>query len=278
MGSDSSADVAHVAAVFNEAAAGYDSPVLRFFSFVADRLALRLNPAPGDKILDVATGTGVVALALAQAVGPSGRVVGIDIAEAMLERAHEKIRKFGVSNVDLHVMDAGRLEFRREYFHHVVCSFGLFFLPDMAAALKEWARVLRPGGRVLLTAFGPKAFQPMMDLLKDRLRAYGVESPQSDRPFAGKRLADPDVSRSLLEQAGFADVQVETEQLGYHLRNAEDWWEVVWNSGFRSQLRRLGEAELVRLRSEHGEEVGRLATDNGIWLDVETRFVSARKP
>src|SRR3972149_4793982 len=137
-----------VASIFNRVAAGYDDAALRFFPFCADRLITRLNPAPGTKILDIATGTGVVALAAAQAVGDRGRVMAIDLAEGMLDRLQEKIGKFGIPNIDLHVMDAAALEFRSEYFDHVVCSFGIFFLPDMSVGLREWTRGTKPGGRI----------------------------------------------------------------------------------------------------------------------------------
>ena len=121
-------------AVFNRVARGYDDPALRFFPFGADRLIVRLDPDREAKILDVATGTGAVALAAAQAVGAEGRVMAIDLAEGMLDRLQEKIVKFGIRNIDRHVMDAATLEFRRDYFDFVVCSFGIFFCPI-------WSRV-----------------------------------------------------------------------------------------------------------------------------------------
>jgi ubiquinone/menaquinone biosynthesis C-methylase UbiE len=278
MNGDSAEYTRQVAAVFEQVAAGYDLPALRFFPFIADRLVRRLAPAPGDKILDIATGTGAFALAAAQAVGPAGRVTGIDVAEGMLERAQEKIRKFGIANVDLHVMDGGRLEFRHDYFHHVVCSFGLFFLPDMATAVREWARVLRPGGRVMFTVFGQNAFQPMMGMLQARLATFGVEPPRADQPFAPKRLSEPSACEALLRQAGFVDITVETEPLGYHLREARDWWEIAWNSALRGRLLGLSAQQLEKLREEHLAEVAALATEQGIWLDVETLIAAGRKP
>lgn len=223
MPSSVAADPAHeqIARVFNLVADDYDGPALWFFPFCADRLITRLRPAPGEKILDIATGTGVVALGLAQAVGPTGRVTGIDLAEAMLERLTHKIQKFGIANVDLHIMDAAALDFRRDYFHHATCSFGLFFLRDMVAALTEWKRVVRPGGSVTFTAFGPTAFEPMKRLLLARLEREGVDTASAVQA-ASRQLADPDFCRTLLLSAGLTPVTVETEQLGYHLRNTDD--------------------------------------------------------
>ena len=216
-----------VVSVFNLVAAGYDRPELCFFPFCADRLIARLNPLPGTKLLDVATGTGVVALAAAQAVGDQGRVMAIDLAEAMLDRLQEKIVKFGVRNIDLHVMDAGSLEFRRDYFDYVACSFGIFLLPDMTVGLREWARVLKPGGRVMFTAFGPQAFHPMMERLFARLVQHGVMSKDEVSTNAARRLAEPDRCRELLREAGLGQIELTTEQFGYHLKDETQWWDVL---------------------------------------------------
>jgi len=265
------------AEIFNRVAAGYDDAALRFFPFAADRLIMRLNPAPGTKILDVAAGTGVVALAAVQAVGEKGRVIAIDLAETMLDRLQEKIDKFGIRNIDLHVMDAAALEFRRNYFDYVVCSFGIFFLPDMVAGLKEWVRVTKPGGRIMFTTFGKQAFQPMMDLFFRRLEDYGIRPPDPVRPLAGTRLADPARCRELLDAAGLVDIDVATEQLGYHLKDETQWWDLLWNSGTRGWIEKVPPAKLESFRAAHLAEVRPLLGEQGLWLNVETHFASGTK-
>ena len=267
-----------MAAAFNRVAAGYDNSALRFFPFCADRLIVRLNPARGAKILDVATGTGVVAMAAMQAVGHEGRVMAIDLAEGMLDRLQEKIDKFGIPNIDLHVMDAAALEFRSEYFDHVVCSFGIFFLPDMSVGLREWTRVTKPGGRILFTVFGKQAFQPMMELFIRRIENYGVNAPDKDAPFAAMRLADPERCRDLLSGAGLKDIEVHTEQLGYHLKDEAQWWEVVWNSGMREWVEKIPSARQELFRAEHLADVRPLMGEQGLWLNVETLFAAGTKP
>lgn len=267
-----------VARVFNQVAAGYDHAALRFFPFAADRLIMRLNPASGTKILDVAAGTGAVALAAAQAVGPQGRVSAVDLAETMLDRLQEKIAKFGIRNIDLHVMDAAALEFRRDYFDFVVCSFGIFFLPDMVAGLKEWVRVTKPGGRIMFTAFGQPAFQPMMDRFIRRLERYGIRPPDPGTPLAGMRLADPARCRELLDAAGLTNIDVATEQLGYHLKDETQWWDVVWNSGTRGWIEKVPLAELESFRGAHLAEIRPLLGEQGLWLNVETHFATGIKP
>ena len=267
--------VRRVAAVFDRAAEGYDSPAMRFFPFAADRLTHKLHPAAGDKVLDVCAGTGAATLALAQAVGPQGRVFAIDLSEAMLAKLDEKRRKFGIEQIDVHVMDASRPEFRRDYFHHVVSAFGIFFMPDMAAALREWVRVLRPGGRLMFTAFTAGAFEPYKAMFFERLKSFGVDPGQAMSP--AQKLYDPDECRRLAEAAGLQDVQVETEQLGYHLRNAQDWWEIVWFTGLRNFVQNLAPEALEAFRAAHLAEIDAQAGPDGIWLDVGVHFTRGNK-
>ncbi len=260
-----------VVAAFDRCAEGYDRETLRCFPFVADRLIARLNPAPGSRLLDVATGTGAVALAAAQAVGPTGRVTAIDLSEGMLARLQAKLTQFGIGNIDLHVMDAAALEFRRDYFHYVVCSFGLALLPDPAAALRGWLRVVRPGGTILFTSFGAAALLPMRAQLHDALRAAGVDVP-------APRLHEASLCQAVLRDAGAIDVAVDTAPLGYHLRDEHEWWDFLWHTELRVPCERLAPAAREALRSAHLSEVARRKTDKGLWLDLATIFARGRKP
>lgn len=264
-----------LARLFDQLADGYDRAALRFFPFAADRLVQRLAPRPGEKILDVATGTGAVAVALAQRLTGNGRVMAVDISERMLDRAYANVRRMALHNVDLHPMDATALEFRSGYFDAVACSFGLFFMPDMVEALREWRRVLRPGGRIALTGFGPGAFQPAVaDYCRTLRDCGGPDLTPADFPW--QRLATADVFAALLGAAGFEAVECGTEQLGYHLHNTLEWWDIVWGSGFRGPLVQLDAARLEQFRERHLAQVGALFTDGTLWLDVPVMFASAR--
>jgi len=278
MATDPDAHRQSIIATFNQVAAGYDHEALRYFVFCADRLLDRLRPAPGQKLLDIAAGTGAVTVAAAQAVGPQGRVAAVDLSEAMLARLEEKIQRFNLTNIDIHVMDAGALEFRRGYFDHAVCSFGLFFLPDMTAALRQWIRVVKPGGQLAFTAFGPQAFQPQMRLFFEALARHGV-APDDNAPLsAAQRLYDPEYCRSLASDAGLSEIAVHTEQLGYHLQDSHDWWTVVWNSALRGWVERLPGAARAGFRDAHLVDIEKLKTPEGLWLNVETHVVIGRKP
>lgn len=262
--------------VFDALAAGYDNPSTRFFPFCADRLVDFVKPRPGTRVLDVATGTGAVAVPVAQAVGPQGRVHAIDISPAMLDKAEANIRKMALDNVDLHEMDAERLDFKAGYFHTVVCSYGLFFLPDMQAALREWVRVLRPGGQLAFSSFKESAFQPMLDDYIERLRAYAVALPEG--LLGSRRITSLAHCRELLEEAGLDAIETGAVQIGYHLRDENDWWEVIETTAMRSLLERVPEELREDFRREHLAFVAGLTTEDGLWMDVQTRFARGVRP
>jgi len=259
-----------VTALFDNVAPGYDNAALRFFPFCADQIVGLLKPRPGQKVLDVATGTGAVAVALAQALRPGGRVIGIDLSEGMLAKAEQNIRKMALDNVDLFQMDAEHLEFKRDYFDASVCSFGLFFMPQMDKALRELVRVTKLGGTVLFTSFAAGAFQPMRQQMFADLAEFGV-APSQLR-LASDKLTSAQECTDLMERAGLRDTSVQEKQLGYHLQSAEDWWSIVWNSGSRRLIGQLSDDQRVEFRVKHTAKIQKLATDKGIWMDVNVLF------
>jgi SAM-dependent methyltransferase len=259
----------------NAMAEGVDREALRFAAFCADRLVAHLHPIAGDKILDVLTGTGALALAAAQAVGPTGRVTAIDAAEHLLARLEVKISQFGIANIDVHTMDATHLDFRRDYFQHTACSLGLFWISDPRTALREWARVTRPGGSVNVAVFAPHVFQPQLGLLQQRIAQY---SDGRETSVAWDQVGQHEALLALLRDVGLVDVTVREEQLGYHLRDAQEWWEVVSHSALRLLIEQVPVAQREHLRTEHLAEVAVLVGTDGLWLNVPVLFVRGRKP
>jgi len=120
-------------------------------------LMARAALAPGEEVLDVACGTGLVTFAAAQAIGSRGRVVGIDLSERMVEIAYRGIPKREISIVSFARMDAGKLDLPEAGFDVVLCALGLMYMPDPAQALREMRRVLRPGGRMAVLVWGERA-------------------------------------------------------------------------------------------------------------------------
>lgn len=132
-----------VTQVFNLVSKLYDNPSLRFFPLCADKMVDYAKIKHGQKVLDVATGTGMVAIAAAQAIGNEGRVQAIDLSEGMIDTAQKNMSRTGLSNIDFHIMDGENLEFKNNYFDVITCSYGLFFMPDMPAALKMLVKSIK---------------------------------------------------------------------------------------------------------------------------------------
>jgi ubiquinone/menaquinone biosynthesis C-methylase UbiE len=265
-----------VTRVFNIASADYDNTALRFFPFTADRMVDYLRPRRGWKVLDVATGTGALCLALARAVGPEGRVMGIDLSEGMLNRAEETMKKMSIQNVDLFQMDAEQPDFSNNFFHAVTCSFGLFFIPDMVTALAQWRRVTRPNGVVLFSSFTEKAFAQLGECFVEDLAAAGID--MADKPMASSRLKNADICKLLMEEAGYSNIQQTTMQMGYHLADENAWWDVVWGSAMRGLIELLPEAERDDFKAKHLMRIAELRTKDGLWMDVEVRLTLGQVP
>ncbi|MBA3824403.1 MAG: methyltransferase domain-containing protein [Ktedonobacterales bacterium] len=264
-----------IAALFDRVAEGYDAPELRCFPAGARWLVALADLHPGQRVLDVATGTGAALLPAAATVGPTGQVVGIDIAPGMLAQARQRLTEAGVTQVKVQGADARHLPFPDATFDAVLCSLGIFFLPDMAAALTEWQRVTRPGGTIAFTGFGLAAFYPLVDRLVMRLQQMGVTVPDV---LAAQLLPLPEEYLALVEHAGLVAATMTRKQFGYFLPNGDAWWQVVWHSGFRGLFTGLPPDQIAQIHDAHLRDILDLRTSVGLWLDVPLVGVVGRRP
>jgi arsenite methyltransferase len=185
-----------VAKAYGLASAGYNKPALKFFSQGAEALVDFAGLSRGQRILDVATGTGHAALYAGLKVGAEqGSVVGIDIAKEMVHLADAYAKTLSRCHVRFELMDGEHTTFADHEFDAVLCSYGIFFLPDMANGITEWKRVTKPGGWVCFSAFGDTAFQPQSDLFEDRIRKFGAVIPD-DGPAKNQAAIAPYVLSS----------------------------------------------------------------------------------
>jgi ubiquinone/menaquinone biosynthesis C-methylase UbiE len=264
---------AKIRETFNAVAAGYDTPALRFFADNPRHLATYLDLNGDEHLLDVATGTGNAALALATML-PGGRVTGVDFATAMLDRARQRAEAAGLANVEFVEMDMQALAYPDGHFAAACCAFGIFFVEDMEGQLAHIAAKVRPGGRVVISGFTEGAFSPLVDLMYARLARYGIEPP----PLTWKRIATEAGCEALFRSGGLTDIRTGRKDLGYFLTGPEEWWEVVWQAGFRGLVSQLAPDDLSRFRAEHLAEVAALQTSEGIRLEVEALYTVGTRP
>ena len=145
---------------YNAAADSYDSSPLSFWNYFGGQTVERLSLPPGSSVLDVCCGAGASALPAARLVGPRGKVVGVDLAKELLELARAKAAQQHFGNIQFELGDMLSLRFPSGSFDAVVCVFGIFFVPDMAKAVRELWRLVRRGGRLAVTTWGPNLFEP----------------------------------------------------------------------------------------------------------------------
>ena len=260
--------------VFDLVATKYDNASLRFFPSCADKLVEYANITSDQKVLDIATGTGMVAMATAQRLKGDGRVQAIDISKNMLHQAQANFKKAGLDNVDFHIMDAENLKFETDYFDVITCSYGLFFMLDMSAALNSWLRVLKPGGKIIFTSFAPSAFQPLTEIFLKNLADYEIIPPAP----RWLQLAEEDLCKQILLDNGFETPQVIQAQLGYHLETFDNWWQVIQSAGYRGLYEQLPQEHRSEFEAKHKVEIKKLLTAEGLWMDVQTLFSTALKP
>ncbi|MEB3180930.1 MAG: methyltransferase domain-containing protein [Nostocaceae cyanobacterium] len=115
---------------------------------IAHRLVEHANILQGQQVLDIATGTGMVAIEAAQLVGLEGRVVGVDISPGMLAQARHKVEMLGLSNIEFQLADAEALSFPDNSFDRVLCSSAFIWMSDLSGVLRHWYDVLKPGGLI----------------------------------------------------------------------------------------------------------------------------------
>lgn len=269
--SDAAEIKSRIEMTFNTVSNAYDSPEMRYFPFAGDYMINLVKPQPGEKVLDIAAGTGMVTIPAAQAVRPDGRVQAIDLSEGMLNKAEKNINKHALDNVDLHVMDAENLEFRSGYFDVITCGFGVFFLSDPFSAIKSWQRVLKPGGRIIFSTFNKSAFMPMAEWFKQLYEESGNSYPQA----AWQQFSNDTSCLSLLDDEHYENKQVIHKQHGIHLKNEHEWWHIIQSSGFRGILANLNDIQQSELRNKHLKQLAELKTEEGIWLDVEVIYTQA---
>ncbi len=257
---------------FDAVAQGYDHPSLAFFPQTAKSMMEFLGLPQNHHLLDVCTGTGVVALEAARLLN-DGKVTGIDLSNGMLEQAKNKANDQGLSNTEFMQMDLDNLEFSRNSFDVACSSFGLFFMEDMTRALNNISAVVKPGGKIAISTFTGDAFLPMSDMFLQCYNSFGKDVPG----LSWKRLSTRELIMELFDSAGISNVEIHHVPLGYKMSSAQMWWDVVWNAGYRALLNQLTEEQKIEFKEKHMAEIADLIGEDGVWFNTEVLIAIAEK-
>lgn len=228
----------------------------------------------GQTILDIATGTGLVAIPAALKVGSKGHVIGIDMTPGMLHQARQKIAPAKLENIELIEADAEHINFSDASFDVIFCCSAIVLLTDILGSLKKWYNFLNPGGFVAFTCPPETAYMASV-YINICTRILGI-SP----PHILASLGTPEKCENLLQKAGFQDIDIKVEPRGrYRNFSNEKISQKVINLSFKGNplLQELSQEQLHQLQFAYNAEIDKLATDKGVWEDTTTFFVRAKK-
>jgi ubiquinone/menaquinone biosynthesis C-methylase UbiE len=234
------------ARTYGAAADHYDRAPLGFWDRFGAATVSRLGLSEGDRVVDLCCGAGASALPAARAVGATGQVTGVDVAEPLLGLARARAAAEGLANIEFRCADAARTGLPAESYDAVVCVFGIFFVPDMAAFAGEMWRLVRPGGVLAITVWGPGLFEPANTVFWDAVREIEPALFKAFNPW--DEITAPEALAGLFQRAGVPAAVVRAEA-GEHLLSApDDFWDVVLGTGYRGTVDALGPDKRDRLR------------------------------
>jgi SAM-dependent methyltransferase len=179
----------------------------QLFAKVTDAALAAAAPSTGESILDIGCGTGTTVLRLADAAGPKGRVVGVDISEQQLALARSRVSAADAGNVELLLDDAATHSFQPATFDLGVTRFGVMFFADPIGAFRNIRRAMKPGGRLLLAVFRPAPENPWATAAVAAIRHLVPPPPAVGPEDPGQfSWGDPARVRRILDGAGFQAV------------------------------------------------------------------------
>ncbi len=254
---------------------------------ILDMAALR----PGERVLDIGTGTGAAALLAAERVGGKGHVLGIDVSPAMLTKARAKAARAGATNVAFRRMDASALRLPRASFDVIISSFGTpEGLHDGEIVLRDWLHVLRPGGRLCFAENpGITSFSKMW---RSALEKHKVENPSPTLAAKRRLLEDageafrrtpaidgsqPEAVGRLMRAAGFRDVRVAHRRFSVQVPSSRALLRLILRWRSTEEYSEMRPESRAAFRREFLEYLRRYETSSGLRLPSQANLFFGRK-
>lgn len=237
-----------VARAYGAAADHYGLAALSFWDRFGAETVSRLPLAAGHSVLDLCCGAGASAIPAARLVGPAGRVLGIDLAEPLLEMARARAAREGLASVEFRYGDATRTALPAGGFDAVICVFGVFFATDMTGFVAEMYRLVRPGGVLAVTTWGPGLFEPANSVFWAAVREVEPSLFKAFNPW--DEITTEAALADLLTRGGVDHPDVMAVPGRHDLDHPDHFWDIVLGSGYRGTVDALDQEkrDLVRRR------------------------------
>jgi ubiquinone/menaquinone biosynthesis C-methylase UbiE len=219
----------------------------------------------GDRVLEVAAGTGDQALMISRIVGPRGHVAAVDISPNMLAHAANAAREAGLANIETRVMSAEKLEFEENSFDAVLCRFGLMLFPQPQTALAEMHRVVKPTRKVTVMVWSTAEKNPFHGLPLQVVRHIGnLPAPASGQPGMFS-LSGAGVLEEVYKRAGFSDVAIHSAALRRKFASLHDAIQTMKSSMavLQDLMAKLSETDQARAWQQIEQGMSQFAGPNG---------------
>ena len=191
---------------------------------VSEWMVRKLDPQPGDTVLELAAGLGDTGLMAARLIGETGRVFITDFTPEMVAAARRRAEELSVENAEFRTLDAERMDLETDSVDGVLCRWAYMQMIDPAAAFAETRRVLRPGGRLAFSVWAERERNPTLSLAGNVLVEFGHTPPPDSQEPSAFFLADPERIRKLVEGAGFAEPEIEEVSFRWRFATRDTYW------------------------------------------------------
>lgn len=264
---------AKATAAYNAASDYFDHPVASFWHRFGKQTVDRINIQPGQKVLDVCCGSGGSAIPAAESVGPTGHEIAVDLAEKLIQLGQRKAASKGLTNIDFHSGDMLSLGYPNDSFDMVICVFGIFFVPDMVRATRELWRMVHPGGKLAITTWGQRLFEPANGVFWQAIQDVRPDLVGKFNPW--ERISDQASLIAMLTKAGATNVEVQVEPSVSEIGSADDWWTIAMGSGYRGTLEKLDDKDFEHVKSTNRKLITQLGTRA---IETNVLYAIAHKP
>lgn len=258
--------------MFDVMAPEYDQSGTPFFGPIARGLVELLAPSPGERALDLGCGRGAATFALAEAVGPSGRVDAVDLAPTMVALTAQAARERGFAHVDVRLDDASSPTVEAAAYDLVASSLVLHFMPDPADAVRRWLAAARPGGRLGVSTFRP---WPESWLEVDRLvRGLGDEAHVGATTTTATLLDSDESLAAAFAAAGAVGVRTAGGVREVPFRDVAQWEHWSRFSPMRGLWEAVPPERHEQVRARMRDRFG----DGAFAIEVDVRYTLGRLP